>query len=47
VEPHVADGEAERVELAKDGDERFRDVAVDDDLPDVRPTVEPDVRERE
>ena len=47
VETHVADGKAQRVELPKDADEWFRDVAVDDELPDVRPTVEADVRERE
>ena len=47
VETHVADGKAQRVELAKDADEWFRDVAVDDELPYVRPTVEADVRERE
>ena len=47
VETHVADGKAQRVELTKDADEWFRDVAVDDELPDVRPTVEADVRERE
>ena len=47
VETHVADGKAQRVELTKDADEWLRDVAVDDELPDVRPTVEADVRERE
>ena len=39
--------EAQRVELTKDADEWLRDVAVDDELPDVRATVEPDMRERE
>ena len=47
VETHVADGKAQRVELTKDADERFRNIAVDDELPYVRPTVEADMRERE
>ena len=47
AETHVADGKAQRVELTKDADEWFRDVAVDDELPDMRPTVEADVGERE
>ncbi len=47
VETHVTDGKAQCVELTKDADEWFRNVAVDDELPDVRPAVEPDVRERE
>ena len=47
VETHVADGKAQRVELTKDADEWFRDVAVDNELSYVRPTVEADVRERE
>ena len=47
AETHVADGKAQGVELTKDADEWFRDVAVDDELPDMRPTVEADVGERE
>jgi hypothetical protein len=47
VEAHVADGKAQRVELTKDADEWFRDVAVDDELSYVWPTIEADVRERE
>ena len=43
----MADGKAQRVELTKDADEWFRDVAVDDELPECGATVEPDVRERE